>query len=80
MATATKNDIYTANTSFVADIDEGDKDEDGNPVPRRYAAKTGQKFAGNHPLVKLAPGYFDGEDASQRVEQATAAPGEVRGA
>ena len=75
-----KNDIYVANTSFVADIDEGDKDEDGNPAPRRYAAKTGQKFQGNHPLVKMAPGYFDSDGDSSRVEQATAAPGELRGA
>ena len=86
-----KEGIYVANTSFVADVPDGGKDDDGNPTTQRLAAKTGQRFGANHPLVKLAlknaadgaPSYFDSEDGAGVVnygppEAATAAPGEVR--
>lgn len=77
-----KSDIYVANTSFVADVPDGGKDEDGNPTVTRHEAKAGKRFGGNHPLVKHAPYYFDAEDGlgtvSYGTEAATAAPGELR--
>jgi hypothetical protein len=79
-----KTDIFVANTPFVADIADGGKDEKGEPTTQRFAARTGQKFHANHPLVKLAPQYFDAEDGAAAPvsyapnEAATAAPGELR--
>jgi hypothetical protein len=80
--------VFIANTSFAADIETGKKDEEGNPILRRHTAFVGKKFEGAHPLVKLAPDYFDAEDGTSRViaaddsgspvEAATAAPGELR--
>lgn len=80
-----KSDVFVANTSFAADVDTGKKDEDGKPIFQQHIAVVGRKYSGNHPLVKLAPGYFDSDADGARVygadpalEAATASPGELR--
>jgi hypothetical protein len=81
--------VYVANTSFASSFPTGEKDEKGElildehgqPMTTTSSVLVGKRYGGNHPLVKLAPNYFDAEGvASPVIESATAAPGEVRGA
>ncbi len=72
----TKNQsIYVVKDGFVGDYGKGSQ-----PFP------AGERFTADHPAVKKWPQLFraeisngQAEQASEHVEQATAAPGEKRG-
>jgi hypothetical protein len=49
---ADKNEIYVANTSGVATVPNN---EDGTQIQ----FKKGDRYRGNHPLVKQCPLFFD---------------------
>lgn len=62
--------IYVARETFTCDID-------GEIFTVRRGVT---RVRGGHQLVKLNPQFFEPVDAHYDVEQATAAPGEKRGA
>jgi hypothetical protein len=65
--------IYVANTSFICDLDG----------VQETIHKGSTRVRGGHPLLRAHPEYFDRADVGVQfevVEQATAAPGEKRGA
>lgn len=69
-----ESDIYVATASFACEID-GDK----------LFINKGERVRAGHPLLKAQGGFFEPVDTSVHydipdVEQATAAPGEKRGA
>jgi hypothetical protein len=47
-----------------------------------YSVRQGELIRSNHPVVKAVPAWFEDAESFDRpeVEQATAAPGEKRGA
>lgn len=64
-------DIYVATTAFSCELD-------GEPV----VVTAGERIRRGHPLLRKQPDYFEPVDATVQydVEQATAAPGELRAA
>jgi hypothetical protein len=68
MATAAAETLVVTD-GFVANINGVDT-----------AFRKGETIASDHPAVKKWPQFFGKQDISQRIEQATAAPGEKRGA
>jgi hypothetical protein len=63
-------DVYVATDGFAAEIDG-----------ERYVVGKGELVRAGHPLIRAQPGFFRPADTAVRydVEQATAAPGELRG-
>ena len=78
MATPDKG-VYVANTSFASSFPTGEKDENGTPLYAEVVALVGKRYRGDHPLVKLAPNYFDAEGvASPVIEAATVLNGIIQ--
>lgn len=70
-----------AKDSFSGDIDSGDRDEEGRPVMVPVVVTPASILEASDPIVRRWPHHFQALAPDRQrpaVEQATAAPGEVR--